>query len=134
MFGSWRRTGRVILNTVRQILKALRRLLPRALGGADVLRGPRGGHTKVRSPTGFAPWRGATRAPRPPVQHPGVQKVFRNAVMFLFDHCELGVVPAQFWPFLDATGDPGEAVSLFLHAIGCDHETADLFGFDLAGV
>jgi len=42
--------------------------------------------------------------------------------MFLFDHCELGVVPAQFWPFLDMTGDPGEALSVFLQAIGCDPE------------
>lgn len=122
MFGRWRRIGRVILDTVRRLLKALRRLLPRALGGADVLHGPDGAHTKVRSPTGYAPWRGGKGAPRAPVLHPGVQKVFRNAVMFLFDHCDLGVVPAQFWPFLDATGDPGDAVSLFLLAIGCDPE------------
>jgi len=42
--------------------------------------------------------------------------------MFLFDYCDLGVVPAQFWPFLLATGDPAGAVTLFLQAIGCDPE------------
>lgn len=52
--------------------------------------------------------------------HPRVQKVFRNAVFFIFDNCELGVVPAQFWPFLSEIGDPGEAVRIFLQAIGCD--------------
>jgi hypothetical protein len=112
----------LFFDTVREILKRFRSLLPRSLGGADVLRGPGGGHTKVRSPTGFAPWRAPARAPRPPALHPGVPKVFRNAVMFLFDHCDLGVVPAQFWPFLDQAADPGEAVSLFLQAIGCDPE------------
>jgi hypothetical protein len=54
--------------------------------------------------------------------HPRVQTVFRNAVFFLFDHCELGVVPAQFWPFLSEIGDPGAAVGIFIQAIGCDLE------------
>jgi hypothetical protein len=54
--------------------------------------------------------------------HPRVQTVFRNAIFFLFDHCELGVVPAQFWSFLLEIGDPGEAVKIFIQAIGCDPE------------
>src|SRR5262249_7867729 len=79
-------------------------------------------HSRVKSPRGFAPWTGRGRSPRVPPIHPRVQKVFRNAVIFLFDYCDLGVVPAQFWPFLAATGDPGEAVRLFIQAIGCDPE------------
>jgi hypothetical protein len=90
------------------------------LGGADVLRGARGGHSKVRPPSGFGPHHGGGKAPKAPLTHPRVQTVLRNAVFFIFDHCDLGVVPAQFWPFLTATGDPGEAVTAFLRAIGCD--------------
>jgi hypothetical protein len=118
----WRRIGRALLGAVRRILAAIRTYLPRTLGGPDVLRAPGGGHTKVRPPKGFAPWYRGGRSPRPPLVHPRVQTVFRNAAIFLFDHCDLGVVPAQFWPFLFATGDPGEAVTLFIQAIGCDPE------------
>jgi len=117
---NWRRMGRAILGALRRILAAFRAYLPRALGGSDVLRGARGGHKKVRMPRGSAPWGGEGYAPRAPLENPRVQKVLRNAVFFLFDHCELGVVPAQFWVFLSATGDPGEAVRLFIQAIGCD--------------
>lgn len=96
--------------------------MPRRLGGRDVLRGSARGHVAVRKPGTFGGWGGRGKAPKARPLHPRVQVVFRNAVIFLFAWYELGVVPAQFWPFLSETGDPGEAVKLFIRAIGCDPE------------
>jgi len=54
----WARVGRALLSALRRVLATIRAYLPRPLGGPDVLRGARGGHTKVRAPRGFAPWGG----------------------------------------------------------------------------
>jgi hypothetical protein len=118
----WRPIGTTLLDAIYGFIARIRAWLPRRLRGADALKGDRGGQTRVRRPRGFAPYRagGKTRTVVP--IHPRAEKVFHNAVIFLFDHLGLGVVPGQFWPFLSATGDPGEALTLFLRAIGCDPE------------
>jgi hypothetical protein len=46
----------------------------------------------------------------------------RKAALFLFDYCELGFVPSSFWSILEAIGDVGDALRVFLDAIGCDPE------------
>jgi hypothetical protein len=44
----------------------------------------------------------------------------RRAAAFLFDHYDLGVIPAQFWPIFERTFDPGAAMDTFLLAVGCN--------------
>src|SRR5438477_9995274 len=104
----WRRRGRPLFSAIYRALAVLWRWPRTMLGGADVLRGARGGHSKVRPPSGFGPHHGGGKAPKAPLTHPRVQTVLRNAVFVIFDHCDLGVVPAQSRPFLTETGDPGE--------------------------
>jgi hypothetical protein len=87
---NWSRIGTALRNAVRRAFAALRALPPRALRGADALRGDRGGHRKVRPPRGFAPSYGGGRARTTVPMHPRAETVFRNAALFLFNHLGLG--------------------------------------------
>lgn len=49
---------------------------------------------------------------------PRLQKLRRAAVIQMFELSELGVVPGQFWLFLDEAQAPGDAVIRFLAVLG----------------
>lgn len=51
---------------------------------------------------------------------PRVKQLRRAAVIQIFELAGLGVVPGQFWAFLDVTPAPGDAVINFLAALGLD--------------
>jgi hypothetical protein len=73
---------------------------------------------QVIKPPGPAPIR---PAPAPNVQFSSArtQRLARRAAAFFFDHYDFAAVQGQFWPFLEKSFDPGEAMEDFLRAIGC---------------
>jgi hypothetical protein len=77
---------------------------------------------KVTTPTGAAPVRPRTDKKSADISSPRAQRLARRAAIFLFDHYEFASVPGQFWPFLDMSFDPGQAMEEFLGAIGCKTE------------
>jgi hypothetical protein len=48
------------------------------------------------------------------------QRLARRAAAFLFEYYGFDVVPGQFWPFLEQSFNPGQAMTAFLRAIGCN--------------
>src|SRR5262245_52677842 len=104
---------------LRSVVMRLIRSVSKRNRGADILGAPLGAATADRATARWAPSRPAKFSPAS-VSDPSVFALARKAALFLFDECGLGVVPAQFWPFLRESGDPGEALSQFLLGLGCD--------------
>ncbi|MGJ4904946.1 hypothetical protein ACQR0V_25490 [Bradyrhizobium sp. HKCCYLS2058] len=86
--------------------------------GADILSFHPDGSIRLSHPTGPLPLRPVIVA-NARFSTNRTQRMARRAAASLFDHYDLGVIPAQFWPIFERTFDPGEAMDAFLLAVGC---------------
>lgn len=90
-------------------------------GGPDILDVGADGLVRVTKPAGPAPIR-PRAVPNADFSSARTQRLARRAAAFLFDHYDFAAVPGQFWPFLERSFDPGEAMAAFLRAIGCNSD------------
>ena len=89
--------------------------------GADILDVGRDGSIRVTKAAGPAPLRPRVVA-HASFTNARTQRLARRAAVFLFDYYDFAVVPAQFWPVLERSFDPGKAMDAFLLAVGCKPE------------
>jgi hypothetical protein len=87
--------------------------------GPDILEVGADGSIRVSTPEGPAPLRPKTVV-NANFTNLRTQRLARRAAAFLFDYYDFGAVPGQFWPILEKTFDPGQAMNAFLRAIGCN--------------
>lgn len=90
-------------------------------GAPDILGEAPDGTIDVGRPGGVAPLRPGY------ISHSDfsterTKRLARKAAAFLFDLHDFATVPAQFWPFLERSFDPGQALTAFLRALGVDPE------------
>jgi hypothetical protein len=88
-----------------------------ALRGSNILDVGRDGSIRVTT-AGPAPLRPRVVA-HASFTNARTQRLARRAAAFLFDYYDFAAVPAQFWPILERSFDPGKAMDAFLLAVGC---------------